>query len=60
MPTCPVKNRTKCNHIKQVTYIAVHQYAHVSCYKSYNIDLISAYLPGNSEFPIVQGQMSLS
>ena len=20
MPTCPVENRTKCNHIKQVTY----------------------------------------
>ena len=20
MPTCPVKNRTKCNHIKQVTH----------------------------------------
>ena len=23
--------------------------AHVSCKKSYNIDLISAYLPGNSD-----------
>ena len=23
--------------------------AHVSCIKSYNIDLISAYLPGNSD-----------
>ena len=26
MPTCPVKNCTKCNHIKQVTYIITPVY----------------------------------